>query len=140
MGNGGSRRQDSIRFAASVAFDAGDDKAFGVYDRKTGLQGNAILQMFEDSHQDLWVSLQGTTTATVGLARLKHGERDFRRFSIAEGFPEGKSVSSYAEDRHGNLWFGFYEGGLLRYHGGRFTQISIADGLPAGATAGYSWT
>ncbi|HSQ22976.1 MAG TPA: ATP-binding protein, partial [Pyrinomonadaceae bacterium] len=32
----------------------------------------------------------------------------------------------------GNLWFGFYEGGLVRFADNRFTQFTTKDGLPFG--------
>src|SRR5262249_51796827 len=44
----------------------------------------------------------------------------------------GKSAAAFAEDQAGNLWFGFYEGGLARYAAGRFATFTPADGLPQG--------
>ena len=54
------------------------------------------------------------------------------RFTESEGFPEAKSASCFAEDTHGSLWFGFYEGGLVRFANGHFEHFSTNDGLPAG--------
>src|SRR6185295_1491996 len=41
-------------------------------------------------------------------------------------------ASAFVEDRNGNLWFGFYEGGLARYKDGRFTFFEEEFGLPGG--------
>src|SRR4029077_8921557 len=38
----------------------------------------------------------------------------------------------FCEDRDGNLWIGFYEGGVGRYQGGRFSLVNPAGGWPAG--------
>jgi hypothetical protein len=92
-----------------------------------------MYQMFEDSHGDLWVSLQPSSKAEdYGLYRLKKDERSFYRFTQEEGFPGSKSAASFAEDKQGNLWFGFYEGGVVRFANGRFEQFAPKEGLPAG--------
>src|SRR5262249_57627536 len=38
----------------------------------------------------------------------------------------------FCEDSAGNLWIGFYEGGLVRYSAGRFRQFPAGDRVPAG--------
>ena len=46
-----------------------------------------------------------------------------------------KSASSFAEDRHGNIWLGFYEDGIARFSNGRFSTFNesapkeLSDGL-----------
>src|SRR5262249_8272836 len=91
-----------------------------VYDSRNGLAANEAVQVFEASHGGIWLSQQPSRDEDFGLYRLKRGQREFYRFSAAEHFPTGKSVSSFAEDRSGNLWFGFYEGGLARFANNRF--------------------
>ena len=91
-----------------------------------------MYQMFEDSRGDLWVSLQPSKAENFGLYRLQQGEQNFYRFTKEQGLPDGKSASCFAEDKHGNLWFGFYEGGLVRFANGRFDLFTAKDGLPGG--------
>jgi signal transduction histidine kinase/streptogramin lyase len=98
------------------------------YDRRDGLKGDQIFQIWEDSHHDLWISTRGQT----GLSRWSRAEEKFYTFSEAEGFPSNRSTTSFAEDKQGRLWFGFYEGGLVCYAGGRFTEFTAADGAPNG--------
>jgi len=112
------------RFAASNL-----QKPLAIYDRNFGLATNHSFQMFEDSHGDIWLSQQPARMRDYGLYRLRRGENNFYRFSTAENFPPEKSVSSFAEDRDGNLWFGFYEGGLARFANNRFEQFDAKDGL-----------
>jgi signal transduction histidine kinase/ligand-binding sensor domain-containing protein len=101
-----------------------------IYDNKHGLAANEAFQVFEDSRGDIWLSQQPSRAETRGLYRLKRGEDKFYRFTAAENLPAGKAASSFAEDRNGNLWFGFYEGGLARFADGRFTEFTTKDGLP----------
>ena len=103
-----------------------------IYDTRDGFAANDMYQMFEDSRGDLWVSLQPSKAENYGLYRLPKGEKSFYRFTKQEGFPDAKSASCFAEDKLGNLWFGFYEGGLVRFANGRFEQFTAKDGLPGG--------
>jgi signal transduction histidine kinase/ligand-binding sensor domain-containing protein len=102
------------------------------YDTHDGFKANDMYQMFEDSSGDLWVSLQPSKIEDFGLYRLKKGEKSFYRFTKEQGFPEGKSASCFVEDKQGNLWFGFYEGGAVRFANGRFEQFGAKEGIPAG--------
>ena len=97
------------------------------YDTHDGLKGDDMFHIFEDSRRDLWIS-----TFPTGLSRWSRATENFHTFTEAEGFPSDKSAASFAEDRNGNLWLGFYEGGLTRYAGDRFTQFTSADGAPNG--------
>jgi signal transduction histidine kinase/ligand-binding sensor domain-containing protein len=115
-----------FRFAATNL-----QKPLAVYDSKHGLAANEGFQIFEGSHGDIWLSQQGSRRQDFGLYRLKRGEDKFYRFSAAENFPAGKSASSLAEDRNGNFWFGFYEGGLVRFANNRFEEFGSKDGLPS---------
>ena len=114
-------------------FAAGNlDRPLATYDSRDGFKSDEMYQMFEDSRGDLWLSQQPSRDENVGLYRLKKGEKSFYRFSANESLPDGKSAESFAEDRAGNLWFGFYEGGLVRFANDRFTQFTTKDGLPFG--------
>jgi signal transduction histidine kinase/ligand-binding sensor domain-containing protein len=114
-------------------FAAGNlQRPLATYDMQSGLKANEMFQIFEDSHGDIWLSQQPAKAEDFGLYRLKRGEKDFVAFSEADGLPQGRSASSFAEDRYGNLWFGFYEGGLVRFANGRFTHFTTKDGLPSG--------
>jgi PAS domain S-box-containing protein len=102
------------------------------YDSRSGLKGDLIFHIFEDSAGDLWVSNRSAGSDQFGLARWDHRAEKFYSFSEAEGFPSNKSVSSFVEDRSGNLWLGFYEGGLVRFTGGRFTEFAPVEDTTSG--------
>lgn len=101
-----------------------------LYTNLDGLLGQWAYCMFEDSRGDLWISLREPDQPSVGLVRWQRSDQTFHRLTEADGLPPMKSAASFAEDRSGNLWFGFYQGGLARYSAGRFTSFSPADGLP----------
>jgi signal transduction histidine kinase/ligand-binding sensor domain-containing protein len=100
------------------------------YTNLDGLPAQWVYCMFEDSRGDLWISVRQTEQGVIGLVRWERSSGTFHRFSEADGLPPLRSAASFAEDRAGNFWFGFYEEGLVRYSGGRFERFSSADGLP----------
>jgi ligand-binding sensor domain-containing protein/two-component sensor histidine kinase len=101
-----------------------------LYTKLDGLSGRWVYCMFEDSRGDLWISVRETEQGVSGLVRWRRSDETFHRFMEVDGLPPVKSAASFAEDRAGNLWFGFYEGGLARFAAGRFTTFTPADGLP----------
>ena len=102
-----------------------------IYTTADGLKSNGMFQIFEDSAGDIWVSTKGSISAAHGVARLKNGEEKFQVFTEAEGFPKGKAPSSFVEDSFGNIWIGFYEGGVVRFDGDRFEYFGTNEGFPA---------
>lgn len=119
------------RFAPTNNFEQLDSqRPLASYDSSNGLPGNLIYRMFEDSHGNLWISTN--ETAYNGLVRWNRAEEKFQNFTEADGFVIGRAASSFAEDKHGHLWFGFYNGNAARYTNGRFTNFTVKDGLPAG--------
>lgn len=114
-------------------FAAGDlNHPLATYDSHDQFKADEMYQMFEDSHGNIWISQQPSGAENFGLYRLKKGEQTFQRFAQGDGLPAGKSAAGFAEDKYGNLWFGFYEGGLVRFANERFTFFSDSDGLPLG--------
>ncbi len=101
-----------------------------LYKNLDGLPAQWVYCIFEDSKGDLWISARWTEGNMMGLVRWERSTGTFHRFTQAEGLPPLRSVASFAEDGAGNLWFGFYEEGLVRFSAGRFTSFTSADGLP----------
>ncbi len=108
-------------------------KPLAAYDERDGLKASSTYRSFEDRQGDIWISNRAAPDADdskFGLSKFNRLTEKFHTFSEAENFPSRKSASAFAEDGAGNLWIGFYEGGLVRYTGGRFTEIT--KGLPEG--------
>jgi ligand-binding sensor domain-containing protein/two-component sensor histidine kinase len=103
-----------------------------LYTKLDGLPAQWVYCMFEDSRGDLWISVRWSEQGVIGLVKWDRSTGTFHRFTEADGLPPLKSAASFAEDRAGNLWFGFYEEGLVRYSAGRFTSFTSADGVPRG--------
>jgi ligand-binding sensor domain-containing protein/two-component sensor histidine kinase len=106
-------------------------RPLSTYTSGAGLKSNVLFHIFEDSKSDLWISTTGNSQE-FALSKWNRANEGFETFPGAEDFPAGRAVSSFAEDRFGNLWFGFYKGGLMRYRDGHFTEFTIKDGLPDG--------
>ena len=119
--------QKVYRFAASNL-----RRPLATYDSQMGLRADDAFQVFEDSRGDIWLSQRPPNPENNDLCRLKRGENVFYSFSEGEGLPAGNAAESFAEDKQGNLWFGFYDGGLVRFANNRFTELTAADGLPSG--------
>ncbi|HZT61424.1 MAG TPA: two-component regulator propeller domain-containing protein [Pyrinomonadaceae bacterium] len=99
-----------------------------LYTTRDGLGGNDIFRLFEDSRGDIWVS--AISGGPASLTRWERAARIMHRYDQPEGI--ASAPTAYREDAAGNLWMGFYAGGLARYREGRFTFFNEADGLPGG--------
>lgn len=104
-----------------------------VYTERDGLKSSSTFQIYEDRKGAIWVSQYPATHPELrGLSRLEPGATRFETFGTAHGFPDEKAVSSFAEDAAGNLWLGFYEGGLARFNDDRFATFDEPAGVPKG--------
>ena len=120
-----------VRLAANDRLEALDHaRPVRTYTSLDGLKSNSVFQTFEDKRGDIWVSTRALTPNEQGLAKFDRAENRFHTFTETEGYPAGKSPGAFAEDLSGNLWFGFYEGGVARYAGGRFTVFGEEYGVP----------
>jgi len=99
-----------------------------VFTTRDGLPSNTVFRLFEDSRGDIWISLIGPDVVT----------RWSRRDGAIQNFQEGQASrplgtpTSFAEDRTGSIWMGFFWHDLARYRHGRFEVFTTAEGLPAG--------
>ena len=100
------------------------------YNQQHGeLPGSDVFRLFEDSRGDIWISIAG---GEPNLVRWVRATESFHVYSEAEGLPRYSPPTAFREDAAGNLWLGFYEGGLARYRDGRFRMFTQTNGMPAG--------
>jgi streptogramin lyase/anti-sigma regulatory factor (Ser/Thr protein kinase) len=105
-----------------------------IYTTRDGLAGDDVFRLFEDSRGDIWIGRRLPTSLV--MTRWDRSTGTFHRYSDADGLPAFNRAASFAEDRAGNVWIGFQNGGLARYHAGRFTLFTPAHGAPDGGVAG----
>jgi ligand-binding sensor domain-containing protein/two-component sensor histidine kinase len=105
-----------------------------IYTTRDGLAGDDVFRLFEDSRGDIWIGRR-TPTSFV-LTRWERANGTFHRYSDADNLPGFNRTTAFAEDHSGNVWIGFWNGGLARYRSGRFTLLTPADGAPGG---GIGW-
>jgi ligand-binding sensor domain-containing protein/two-component sensor histidine kinase len=103
-----------------------------VYTTRDGLAAPQVFRLFEDAHDNIWIST--VSSSTNGLARWEQRSQTMRDLGNSPGLPSLKEnlPRSFGEDRAGNLWIGF-NSGLVRYTEGIFKLFTATDGLPPGA-------
>lgn len=103
-----------------------------VYTSGNGLAGDEVFRLFEDSRGDLWISLISTSAKSY-LNKWERATGKFYYYNSEEiSSRADNSPTAFQEDGKGNLWIGFYNGGLARYHEGKFETFTKADGVPPG--------
>lgn len=102
-----------------------------IYTTRDGLFGDNIFRLYEDRKGDIWIGANSLVGS--GLTRWERATDSFQRYTQADGIPSATAPSSFAEDSQGNLWIGFWGGGLARYRDHGFEPFLIKDGLPPGA-------
>ena len=79
-----------------------------------------VVEIFEDSKGDLWFG-------TIPNGAARYDGKTLTYFSTKDGLI-GNVVTSFAEDKDGNLWIGTHSG-LSKYDGKIFTNFTDKDGL-----------
>jgi ligand-binding sensor domain-containing protein/signal transduction histidine kinase len=92
-----------------------------VYGRRDGLPSDEFFRAFEDSRGDIWLSVD---TWPVRWVRATGA---FETVSERVNPP-----TAFVEDRAGDVWIGFYHGGLARWRAGALRFFEPADGVPTG--------
>jgi signal transduction histidine kinase/ligand-binding sensor domain-containing protein len=93
-----------------------------LYTIRDGLAGTDIWRLFEDSRGDVWMSTRVPTDSS--LARWDRRASTFHRYTAQDGLPAGSPIAAFAEDRSGQLWVGFWDGGAARLRNGRFEIVA----------------
>jgi ligand-binding sensor domain-containing protein/two-component sensor histidine kinase len=105
-----------------------------IYTSRDGLAGDDVFRLFEDSRGDIWIGRRVPTSSI--LTRWERATGAFHRYTESDGLPPYNRIYSFAEDRSGNVWIGFQNGGVARLRHGRFTLFTAADGAPAEGVGG----
>jgi signal transduction histidine kinase/ligand-binding sensor domain-containing protein len=119
---------DGLYHLPSVARpeDLSAAKPLAHFGPSNGLPGRDVFRVFEDRKGDVWASL----IAAPPLVRIRPGSDRPEVISALTGAETGGAPTAFAEDREGNLWMGFYLGGLARVRGEEWRFFGAADGVP----------
>ncbi|MBI3651581.1 MAG: hypothetical protein HY231_11245 [Acidobacteria bacterium] len=119
-----------FRFSGNKSFsELAKAKPTKVYTTKDGMNGNAVFRLFEDGRGDLWFStLDGDFLA---VQRWERSADKIHVYRLQESDLSPSAPTAFINDSEGNLWMGFYNGGVARYAKGRFTFYTEKDGVPA---------
>ncbi len=122
-----------VRFRATrTATRLADSRPEALYERRHGMPGVDVYRIYEDGNGDIWVS-----TLYSDKTALSRWERKSGRFYLYPEVPVGPQSppTAFRQDREGNLWIGFQDGGLSRYRAGRFEFFKAGNGLGEGQIA-----
>jgi|WetSurMetagenome_2_1015567.scaffolds.fasta_scaffold05472_4 ligand-binding sensor domain-containing protein/serine phosphatase RsbU (regulator of sigma subunit) len=89
---------------------------FDNYSIKEGLSEQKVYKLLQDSKDYIWL---GTAN---GLSRFDG--KKFENFTTRNNLATG-GVQSISEDSLGCIWFGHLGGGITRYNGSKFEQVSF---------------
>ena len=93
-----------------------------VWRQPQGLPQNTVVDLLQTRDGYLWVGTKG------GVARF-----DGVRFTVFDDSDKSQlrenEVWALAEGHDGSVWIATYGGGVSRYHDGKFTLYTVADGL-----------
>ena len=102
-----------------------------LYTTADGLYVNGVFQLFEDSRGDLWLGLLGNDLKNT-VQRWERATDRVHSYTTDDGFPAENCPTAFGEDFQGNVWMGFYGGGLGRFRDGKFEMFTAEDGVPSG--------
>lgn len=121
--------QGLLRYPAGTSFEGLATAMPKIYTVKDGLGGNSIERILEDDRGDIWIATNGVRP----LALWSRASGTLRTWGREDGLPPG-TPSALVEDRTGQIWIGFAQGGLVRRPagGGRFELLGPEAGLPDG--------
>lgn len=104
----------------------------GLFNRRNGLGGDHVHQVFEDSLGRLWISIRDAEGNSIVIR--DPGSGSFYRFSEIDGLPSLAQMhaNGFFEDRAGQIWIGLHRAGVLRFSGRKFQAFYESDGLPKG--------
>jgi PAS domain S-box-containing protein len=101
-----------------------------IYTTAHGLTGDHIFRLYEDSRGDIWIGTISPKRDT--LNRWDRATNTIHSFSRQVDGVSEAAPTAFREDAKGNIWIGYYNGGLARFRNGRFTRYSGQDDVPAG--------
>ena len=109
-----------------------------IYTTRDGLSTDVIVRLFEDSRGDIWIGSVGEGKGPSGISRWERSTGAFYHYTEKDNLPRLDTfyVSSFAEDRAGNVWMGLHYGELMRWRQGRLELFKAADGVPRGLMSG----
>lgn len=119
--------QGLYRFAATSARGLRAAEPIRHYTEADGLPGDDLFRLFEDRRGDLWLSL---------LERNGPIVRWHRKTDRFEKMPTSPALTfsaptAFQEDRAGNLWIGYYSGGLARWNEREgLRPFPVGEGVP----------
>lgn len=107
--------KQNILFGTDDGIGIYDGKKFGADKKFDALRGEQINVFYKDTKGNLWIG--------VNDAVYKCDKDSIHKYQPVS-FNDTYSIEGIYEDINGDIWFGTYLGGLFRYDGKTFTEVS----------------
>ena len=123
-------KENILRFPTGVPFIELASARPQIVLKQDDLGSSENFRLYEDRRGDIWLSRFASNGET--LARWERSTGRLEKFPPLDSQRPENAPTAFAEDAMGQLWIGYYAGGLARYANGRFSFFGQAEGLPGG--------
>jgi signal transduction histidine kinase/ligand-binding sensor domain-containing protein len=110
----------ALWFATNLGLLKYENGTVTKFTTENGLPSSDIKKLFRSANGDFWIGTLG------GLVRFDNNK--FEVFTEKDGLP-GNHVRTIYEDAENLLWIGTYDSGLALLRDGKFTKITLENGL-----------
>ncbi len=115
-------------YATDLGLAEEKDRSVTLYDHSSGLPAEDVLAVHGGREGVIWIG------ASDGLYSFVPGR--FIRFTNGRELPiEARGVWEIAESPDGAILFGTIGAGIVRWKDGRFSRLTMRDGLPSNSVA-----
>lgn len=112
-------------FGTSIGLSFYDGENITNYTDGSGLNHGTIVSLYEDSQGNIWIG-------GMNKKLTRFDGQGFTHYDLDLGLGGGNCIYTILEDRHGNMWFGTWDG-VVRYDPdegpNNFIRYSSDDGL-----------
>jgi len=107
-----------------------NDDSIRTFNNRNGLRSHHIRSLYRDKENTIWIGTRGGGLMSCHYKNGLPAEENFVNLQLGELIDKG-NIYALTGDNEGNIWFGVYDLGLVRYTPatGELRTITTAEGL-----------
>ena len=121
--------KDLLRFSGGPNSRLSGSNLIRTYATHEGVHEKGIFRLFDDSQGNIWFSTLDDQYASLHCLLKSTGM--IVHYPHSDELPK-TGVTAFVEGSDGDIWIGFYTGGIARFRDGHFKVYTIEDGIPPG--------